>query len=94
MDKLTEAIPLYEDALAHQRDTLGPTHLSTLTTQCGLAIAYGRADKIDEAFVLLADALSSCDKVLGPKHFLTVMLHDVLGTGDTEFASSPESSEE
>ena len=94
VDKLTEAIPLYEDALAHQRDTLGPTHLSTLTTQCGLAIAYGRADKIDEAFVLLADALSSCDKVLGPKHFLTVMLHDVLGTGDTEFASSPESSEE
>ena len=94
VDKLTEAITLYEDALAHQRDTLGPTHLSTLTTQCGLAIAYGRADKIDEAFVLLADALSSCDKVLGPKHFLTVMLHDVLGTGDTEFASSPESSEE
>ena len=94
VDKLTEAITLYEDTLAHQRDTLGPTHLSTLTTQCGLAIAYGRADKIDEAFVLLADALSSCDKVLGPKHFLTVMLHDVLGTGDTEFASSPESSEE
>ncbi len=68
LGRLSEAEPLYREALETRRTTLGPKHPSTLASMNNLALLLQDQGKLGEAEPLMRDALEIQRATLGPKH--------------------------
>lgn len=68
MGKGSEAVSLYERALALRRANLGEDHPSTATTLQNLAVALHETGRTAEAVPMLEQAIAIREKKLGPDH--------------------------
>ena len=66
--KLDEAKPLYEEAVAGQRETLGDKHPKTLDSINNLAKLFYEMGKLDEAESGFVEAVDGRREVLGEDH--------------------------
>ena len=66
--KLAQALPLYQEGLAARRDSLGESHVDTLTSQHNLANCYLAAGQLEPAEPLFRAALAARTETLGPRH--------------------------
>ena len=78
-DSFYECLTLYEDVFAVQTDVLGPTHLETLSTKHGLAVAYSDAGSTTKAIALLENTYAARRKQLGGQHPDTLRTKYLLG---------------
>ena len=77
--RLSDAIPLYEQALGGWQRLLGPDHPHTLQSRHELAQAYLAAGRLTEAAPLCERTLADCARVLGEDHPLTGKVREALG---------------
>lgn len=68
MGKLTEARPLYQQALGARRETLGDRHADTLSSIYSLASLLEQQGKLAEAIPLFVEELAGCESLFGTKH--------------------------
>ena len=68
MGKLTEARPLYQQALGARRETLGDRHADTLGSIYSLASLLEQQGKLAEAIPLFVEELAACESLLCTKH--------------------------
>ena len=66
--KYDEAEPLYREALAVQRATIGDRHLDTLTSMGNLGLLHMAKGDIPAAELLLGEALQGSRETLGDRH--------------------------
>jgi tetratricopeptide (TPR) repeat protein len=66
--KLSEAEPLYREALEARRRTLGDTHPSTLASISNMAVLLQDQGKLSEAEPLYREALEASRRTLGDTH--------------------------
>ena len=67
------------EALAKQRQLLGPDHTSTLTSLGNLSVFLIGQDKFAEAEPLCRETLERRKRVLGPDHTATLIAENVMG---------------
>ena len=63
-----EALPLYQQALAINEQTLGPEHPDTARSLNNLALPYKSQGRDEKALPLFERALAINERVLGPRH--------------------------
>ncbi len=79
LDRLDEAVALYDDLLARLRVNLGPTHGQTLAALSNLGTALTYQGDLARAIPVLEDALKVNQKVRGPLHLETLTCLKDLG---------------
>lgn len=67
-NRLADALPLYEEALARSRALLGPNHRDTLRSMNNLARAYRYLGRTADAIPLLQEVLTRCQNQFEPDH--------------------------
>ena len=77
--KYDEAEPLYREALAVQRATIGDRHLDTLTSMGNLGLLHMAKGDIPAAELLLGEALQGSRETLGDRHPQTLGCINNLG---------------
>ena len=75
----SDAIAMYERALAERERGLGPGHPDTLATRSNLARAYRAAGRGADAVRLAERALAESERANGPRHPDTLMARTELG---------------
>jgi hypothetical protein len=74
-----EAVPLFEEALALCRSTLGGEHPDTLTVAGNLGVAYVAAGNRRKGLKLITSNVAARTRVLGDDHPATLTARDALG---------------
>lgn len=88
-----EAVPLFEQALASCRSTLGGEHPDTLTVAGNLGVAYVCTGQRRKGMKLIVATLTARERVLGPMHPDTLTARNALAAahrinGDADTAVS------
>ena len=77
-EKMSEAEPLFREAVDAQRRTLGDTHPSTLASISNLGALLQDQGKLSEAETLYREAVSGAKNTLGVEHPNTVIFQENL----------------
>ena len=94
VDRLEEAITLFEQVLTDRIRVQGEEHPDTLASRNNLAGAYHAAGRLEEAITLFEQVTKDCARILGEDHPLTKTVRENLGEARRELAQREESAQE